>query len=80
MQLIEKYLSEKRGQWVYVVVDGLSHDVISVTDNINKLQEIVSNATGQHWGIESLNKVQISGRDYFGKGKEKVNVFKTMMI
>ncbi len=77
---ISKYLTEKRGDTIYVLYDEHTKRVISATDNIDKLLEIINRATGGQQNKESLARLLTRGKDDFGKGNNKVVVFKTIMM
>jgi hypothetical protein len=78
---LSNFLTEaKRGDRIYVIFDVSTTSVISATDNVNKLLEIVNRATKDNFNMTSLARMETRGQDDFGKGSNKVIVFKTVML
>ena len=77
---IKRFLSEKRGDTIFVIFDTYTKTVISATDNVDKLLEIINNATKDNFNMTSLSTMITKGKDDFGKGENKVDVFKTIML
>ena len=77
---LTKFLLEKRGERIYVIFDVSTNSVISATNNIDKLLEIINRATKDNFNMTSLARMETRGKDDFGSGSNKVIVFKTIML
>lgn len=73
------YITEVRGKWAYVLQDK-SGTVFSVTISPKKLIEIMNRFTKDNYTNGSLYNVEVSGKDTFGEGSNKITVYKLPIL
>lgn len=76
---LKQYITEVRGKWAYVLQDK-SGTVFSITISPKKLIEIMNRFTKDNYTNGSLYNVEVSGKDTFGEGSNKITVYKLPIL